>query len=1336
MRHYFSLIVRVRDSTYIGHDFGNKERVMFRGRGRVALTTFSLLLLGGAQGCANEPPTRAAPPPRGTAGEEVYGILCDRVGAQALREDLTGASYRDICHRPVGGTFADRVDETRLPAIDGVGYNVEGKAFSTEEQKIQRARALGHLDALVRRRSDLIKGLDAIVADVKVPIRDTKNANEKLSCNMRDNLSESSNEDRLPRQVADLLGRFVDLYNDGTIPESTRSLARVIRAFGESGDAQKAWSRFDARKGYRPPEAAFGVLRPAASYPRLRDLAASTLRVMSDDSKPYDPNPARDENGRRIPTPGKGYSAFSTLLGGARLELLDAKPKSEEATLTRTTDAQGKTVLSRPRTGNELLDTVVFTADDAFKVGAPALLTRRDKRGVAALAGGVAAPFVDADNDGLPDLDDAGQYVTVGGVSPPSPFVYAGGPESARDAEGRALLGGKPVYATIDVSKTFAAHALSDVRGIISGEIDEVAKRTDLPPRGGPLMDAFAGAYVLFGSRDGNPQTEKKYESGSIVYDGFHADDAALLDLTHALLQIAASPGGDDLLLAAKTLMKDQMSTLASVTRSALAAKDIANGHNEAKITKDSMFWDETLEVLARMAKVPGLLEDVLKALGEPDSAGISDQFGRLTEMRDELGYDRNDINGPPVNLTSPGNAGLVTPVDRLKPATGQNRSNLHQFFSLVADVRGVTVCNKEGAVVHAKGIPLAGDLDLPLFGGTYKECEVLKIENLAAFYLRSMVGKATIYMRPSILRNGVLGVGATTVNTIELSGNITGFWDAGTAYTFRPKPQFLNRLAFFNLEEDSPTQTGKNFTTNRFVSALAGTQIGTAVCPERVIPDPDPTAIDASSDRQVHGLRSCAQGDWVRDRHTGVVFALESPALIKAVTPLVNAFVNHGREDLFVDLSAVISNHWANAEASAAECKIAGGECSRSGLVSYEATVVDVLKTDLLPSLANFARIGAATNVDHCEAVDAKGACTRTSKLNAVDALARVVREAVDPDRARERGITDRRGDAVTQKNNGETIRQVTPVYLLANAVRAMDAAFVKYGASHPDGGDRLNAWKTGRSGIVDHYLRVQGTGAQTKFTNPALAKMGPVLIDLLREQAWAKCPKSFAPPYDRCKWLSEDASRTLADIVSGPLFAGVVDLGEAVRKDLGARGELEAFIDYLVSPQSTNAALTSTLLSAHDAVQLLQDETNLQAFYQVVGEALVASTRDARGRAVDKGLVDAQLGLLSRVNGMYIDETGTQLCSREIDPNGILVVMLKNLLTPFDGELGVKLTPLEVLVDVAADVNKVDPQSPIDKLTNDDYKSIADNVNDFLVNKERGLEQLYEVIRQSTIK
>jgi hypothetical protein len=58
---------------------------------------------------------------------------------------------------------------------------------------------------------------------------------------------------------------------------------------------------------------------------------------------------------------------------------------------------------------------------------------------------------------------------------------------------------------------------------------------------------------------------------------------------------------------------------------------------------------------------------------------------------------------------------------------------------------------------------------------------------------------------------------------------------------------------------------------------------------------------------------------------------------------------------------------------------------------------------------------------------------------------------------------------------------------------------------------------------------------------------------------------------------------------------------------------------------------------------------------------------------------------------------------------------------------------TPLEVIIDVITDVNRTDP-SQTSKLQPGDYASIAGQVNDFLMNKEFGLEQFYEIVRKGT--
>src|SRR5947207_14918614 len=89
-------------------------------------------------------------PPRGTIGEEVYGVLCDRIAAQSLREDLTGAASHALCHK-VSGKYADKVDQTLLPPIaDAV--DDKGNPVSLDKQTKDRTIAVARVEALAVHR--------------------------------------------------------------------------------------------------------------------------------------------------------------------------------------------------------------------------------------------------------------------------------------------------------------------------------------------------------------------------------------------------------------------------------------------------------------------------------------------------------------------------------------------------------------------------------------------------------------------------------------------------------------------------------------------------------------------------------------------------------------------------------------------------------------------------------------------------------------------------------------------------------------------------------------------------------------------------------------------------------------------------------------------------------------------------------------------------------------------------------------------------------------------------------------------------------------------------------
>lgn len=1305
-------------------------------RGAVGLGTLALAA------CSNDIDTSHTPPPRGSIGTEVYGIFCDRVAAQALREDLNGSSFHGVCHK-VDGQFAPAVDETKLPPITSDAVDVNGQPVSLDKQKADRAHALARIGALVRRRDDLIAALDATFPDEKVGIKDLQNPDPQKSCNA----PMASGEDKLGPQMAALMGRFMTLYDDGTIPQSTESLAELTRAIEASPDTQAALARFGSRQGYRPVEVALGATRPMMAYPQLRNLANATLRLVSSDSSPYDPNPPLDANGKRIPQPGSAYPAFSQTLTVLEQEFRTKTADTPLTPLAITPDPLlGRDVLSRPRDNLEALQTIMYAEDPVYGGGDSRYIVLRDHRGYAKVAlqnGQLPAPFVDKDKDGLADVDPLGQFVSSSGMAPPSPFFAVGAVDTpTRDMMGRALVttGGPTLYEYLDTSHTFTASLLADLPPLVN---------PDPKANHETVMNALAGAYVLFGPR---VSTQKAYPGDAsngnltvnVPYVGYDTASSPLLDLVYATGQIMGDPSSDDTLALTSALMTGHTPELARTVGAALAFKTTADQHPEAKLPPKSTLWDEFLDVAVQIEKEPGLLEDVTRSLSSDQALPINGVFANYLQYRDHISYDRNDLNGKAWNFDTMSKNEMTTAVDRNKPDTGFNRSAMQRFLQAIHDVNGVTACNEEGAVLHAQGVPLlgsgdicAGTLALCSLPGTrpFHQCEVFKIENLAKFYLDSIIGKASFYLRPGVLRNGILGIGAATVDVMQQSSGINGFWDAGGSKSLRPTPFFLNRQVYFDVGADSPNPGDVNYTTNHFLKDLMGqNQIGTVVCPENVIPDPDPGAPDASKDGMVHGLRKCGPGDSVFERDLDATMVWENFGFYAAMAPLVQAFANHDREDLLLALMEVFYRHWGDGAAlkQAGECD---GQCTGDGVVTYEPLLSTALAGDMLPSLNPLVKALSGMTIAHCDAIDpGTHQCTATTPLSGVDVLAAAGRALLDPDKAKAQGLKNRAGVATSLRNDGTTNPQTTPVYLLLEALDEIDAAFAGYKPAGPGDDMRLTQWRSARSQLVDQFLGVSGTGTMSAFKEPGLPKITPVLVGMLRAQLLAHCPDSFTPPYKSCTWMKSELTNNMADSIKGPQFAAVLDVLDQIRRDDPARAELESLLGYLVDSASQNDALAALLATAADVLQVLRDDDNLVPLFHTLAPALSPSVRDDNGQYVKKSMADAQLALLSRVSGKYVDPNGTEICAKELDPNQILSVVLGHLVTPMkDGKGNPTQAPLEVILDVIADVNRGDP-SQTNKLASDDYKSVAGNVSSFLLDKQSGLEQFYEVIRQGT--
>jgi hypothetical protein len=200
---------------------------------------------------------------------------------------------------------------------------------------------------------------------------------------------------------------------------------------------------------------------------------------------------------------------------------------------------------------------------------------------------------------------------------------------------------------------------------------------------------------------------------------------------------------------------------------------------------------------------------------------------------------------------------------------------------------------------------------------------------------------------------------------------------------------------------------------------------------------------------------------------------------------------------------------------------------------------------------------------------------------------------------------------------------------------------------------------------------------------------------------------------------------------MVGGPTFAGTLDLVDAIRTNDTARGELEKLLQYLLDPASPDDARAATMAASVDVLQVLNDDTNLSPFYHAAADALGAQVLDDHGKIIRRGLADAGIEVLARVFAQATDAQGNEMCSQEVDPEGAIAVALRHFVTPMGPA---QPTPIEVLMDVTADVNRAHPDQTT-KLAGGDYANMANEISEFCLDPATGLEQMYQIVRAATM-
>ncbi len=1157
----------------------------------------------------------------------------------------TGVERAAIHRAPLGEAvfqaLCDRVGAQSL------AEDAEGLSF----RPVCHPDASGHYgDTVDRSKLPPVSGQAALVREIAV-------AKVEAMARHRDAII-AAVEKTLPDAMRDpfqaLTKRMIPLYTDGTVPDATRALAAILARLGDDPDAPPGTARLLAEKGYSPYASATGLPRAFSAYPRSVDLTQKALALVAPYSDPADTTSA----------PGPAHAALAKLLEAAGHTLA-----SHHATpLGPAVIEIAPGVIERPRSTSELLYALQSTEDPALASGGPPiLLVRRDERGLA-----LPTTIVDADHDGYADA------AVTGFPDLPSPFPALSMPDGKRDALGRV-----DIWQYIDADRTLGADTLRRVGALAAP--GDASNPSD-------LLALVLGAEPLLGDR---VDASKHYDDGATVsFKGFDTSTSPVFELVNALAMLLRDPRVLDLLQYSVKLGGKAPDALARVVAAANEVADLkANKYPDLHLPDGATFWDDMQELFGEIAHEPGLMEDLIRSQLDPDSDLATEVYPKFLTFKDAFTYDPADVNGPPLNLTvldaqgKPTHADPQTPVDRSKAEVGENRSILHRMMFMTHETMGVTLCNKESAVVHAKDVPGAGDTDYPdgiNVIGPLHACQVTRIDDAGALFVAATAGMAEIEIRDPALAN------AASDHVQEVSTGVTGM-------TLHPTAGALvrfNSVEFVDFgDPTSPSFPPPPEPTLSYLKDLLDVP-ATTRCPLTPVKDPfDGTMVPT---------RTCAKrADTFWGRWGTTAMALDHFDFFRAGRPLARAFARHGRPDLLAKLFDTLRRHWPGDEADADECPPGAKQgdadfCSKAGLVRYEPFLADVFATDLLPALRNLSV--AADGLTIASHVDG-------GPVDGPRVVGELLAGALDPAAAKARGVTDAVGHAGATRGDGTPVAQTTPVRLVFDALDQFDARF----AAQPD---KKALWDRGRKALVDQLFATEGSGANAHWKYPGTSISSIKLAQLLGEQIAAHCPAYWQQPVDtnaKCAWVDTQLMADVKDALGGPLVASLVDLVDAFTADADARVELEKFTAYLLDGSNPDAfaALVSTLV---DAPMALNDDAVGQPLMRALAPALEPGTPD------QPAAYDALLRLLTRTT------------SDQIDPDRVMNQVLANLYTPMGpGEPA----PVQVFADAVGDIQRYD-SSQASVLAPGDVPVASNGIHHFLTDKTTGLEQLYTILHE----
>jgi hypothetical protein len=900
------------------------------------------------------------------------------------------------------------------------------------------------------------------------------------------------------------------------------------------------------------------------------------------------------------------------------------------------------------------------------------------------------------------------------GPDRPTPFPVLGRDDDAdRDAARAGLASG---YEAFDASRTPLAALMRETKALID---------RDGEPRS--ALESFAhGVKPLLGAWGARSRTIGKAQ---VSFEGPDVDDGPLLELAHGLALLARYPETARLMRVLEKLLEGHESEAAATVFAGLRIDELADEYEDAKLIgvdgegTPHEFWDDLLSAGERMTKRPGLLPALVDSFADPRSGVQGKLFANWMRYRDVVTYEgaplmpgavftpeeQTKINAPIAHTYS-------EEVERNQPDVGMNRSIWQRTMSLIAALNGVPVCNKAKAVLNVP-TPL-GPFVFPAFdlaAEGYKPCDLIEMQDAVETYSRAVLKEGSVVIKDE-LAGALAGLG----ELIGITGNVGQIQEKESqlkGFTDKPSPESLSRFLF------APR--------NKFITDLFTPLESVDKLP---IAEYEPYALFPMENPDSQVLLEGAPQSFIT---AGVPLLsafdkaeLRQVDVVTGTTKLSDGY-------MFGHLMTVVHKHWSSRkEASCSASVVAGDEgCTQSldptqalyspqtNLVSYEPLLIRALDDeDLLGHLHRATVALAKITVDGKTGTQILGEfaqriLTPDSSLRKRDGSTHSKTNTCVE-------MTDASGKRACAGGRGRIIEPLSPIYVVLDALKRFDDTFAERTNE-----ERLEAWRSGRSKLVDQLLTIDKKGgADPSFALRDRSAHG-LALSLL---PWAAARiEEHESEGDLVAW-SDGLSTRLADVLGHPLAAATIDLLDKFWDEPEASGEFTKVSAALLDEAENNEAFTGMLVAAADTLTLLDRDPDLTPAIQFASLALAPNALEAvagEGEPdVKGGVAHAALALTQRVVETLNPEDSSEPTT------------LSKLLTNLVLSDGTRRSPLEVLLDAVADVNRGDASAPPEQpLSADEDRRAFGEVKTFLRDDsedQRSMERLYSVIQERKVQ